>query len=416
MIDADMHDSHPDRLRGAATSKMHLPRSEDFLLFSPPQQTYAYRNVDKLFATRTISCGPYPVDLPRGQELSPNYVCDGQERSVESFMDRNNVAGLLAIVDGQIVLERYGLGLQPHDRWTTMSMVKSMTAMLVGAAVQDGAIKSIDDAVVKYLPMLAGSGYERVAVRHLMTMSSGVDWSEDYTDRESDVGRYSRSLANKVPGGVLELMRTLRARNEPGAAWQYNTGDTYLLGALVSAAVGKTLADYMAEKIWKPCGMEFEGFYTLESEGGQEIGGSRAGMSLRDIGRFAKFVLDEGVVGGSRVLPEGWTKDAASRAFTLPATFESRSLDALGLTGYGYSWWLTDDGAMMAMGHSGQRIYINRREKLVLVNLAVYPEPRYVSAVEHDRDAELRGLIDAFRRATAHQSSAKPEAESSYAT
>jgi CubicO group peptidase (beta-lactamase class C family) len=288
-----------------------------------------------------------------------------------------------------------------------MSMVKSMTAMLVGAAVHDGAIKSIDDNVVRYLPMLEGSGYDHVTVRHLMTMSSGVAWTETYTDRESDVGRYSRSLANKTPGGVLKMMQTLRSVNTPGTVWQYNTGDTYLLGALISAAVGQTLADYMSQKIWRPCGMEFDGYYTLESDGGQEIGGSRAGMSLRDIGRFAKFVLDDGVIGDQRVLPAGWVDRVAERAFAIPDAFESASRRALGLTGYGFSWWLTGDGAMMAMGHSGQRIYLHRAEGLIIVNLAVYPEPRYVSAVEHDRDAELRCCIDAFR-AAAPRTKSKP--------
>ncbi|MEJ8851410.1 serine hydrolase [Variovorax rhizosphaerae] len=383
-----------------AQPREHLPRGEDFLLFSPPRQAYGYRNVDKLFATRVIRRGAERIELPRGPEISPRYERDGALVDVGSFMDRNDVAGLLVIKNGQVVHERYGLGLQPHDRWTTMSMVKSMTALLVGAAVHDGAIASIDDRVVRYLPSLIGSGYENVTVRHLLTMSSGVAWTEDYTDKESDVGRYSRSLGNKVPGGVLAMMQGLRPAHPPGTAWHYNTGDTYLLGALVSAAVGQTLADYMSDRIWKPCGMEFDGYYTLESDGGQEIGGSRAGMALRDLGRIGKFVLDDGLVGTRRVLPEGWVDHAGRRAFSIPATFESASRRALGLTGYGFSWWLTDDGGMMAMGHSGQRLYVHRAERLVVVNLAVYPEPHYASAEAHNRDSELRGLIDAIRAAS----------------
>jgi CubicO group peptidase (beta-lactamase class C family) len=319
--------------------------------------------------------------------------------SVADFMDRNSVAGLLVVKDGQLVLERYGLGLRPSDRWSTMSTVKSMTAMLVGAAVQDGALNSIDDKVSHYLPQLEGSGYAHVTVRHLLTMSSGVEWSEVYTDKNSDVNRYSKSLADKVPGGVLDILRRLPTANEPGTVWRYNTGDTYLLGAMLSAATGQTLADYMSERIWQPCGMEFDAYYTLESDDGQEIGGSRAGMALRDIGRFAMFVLDDGVIDGKRVLPEGWVDIATKRAFELPKEFQSPSRTALGLTGYGFSWWLTDDGAIMAMGHSGQRIYIDRAKRLIVVNLAAYPEPAFASSSEHNRDAELNSLIQAIRAA-----------------
>jgi CubicO group peptidase (beta-lactamase class C family) len=296
-----------------------------------------------------------------------------------------------------VVLERYGLGLAPGDRWSTMSTVKSMTAMLVGAALHDSAITSLDDRVSRYFSMLEGSCYEHVTVRHLLTMSSGSHWDEVYPDPDSHVNHYSRSLANKVPGGVLNLMKGLRRAHEPGTVWNYNTGDTYLLGALVSAATGQTLASYMSEKIWKPCGMEFDAFYTLESDEGQEIGGSRAGMTLRDIGRFALFVINDGIAGEQRILPPGWIDDTQQRAFELPDDMPP-GRRALRVSGYGYSWWLTDDGSLLAMGHCGQRIYINRAEKLIVVNLAVHPEPQFAHPGDHNRDADLHQLIQAYHR------------------
>jgi len=384
-----------------AQAVQHLPRGEDFLLWPPCLQSYGYRIVDRLFATRTIARGPAPKTMPRAPEVQAGYALDGETRDVAEFMDRNNVAGLLAIHRGHIILERYGLGFQPEERWSTMSTVKSMTAMLVGAALHDGAIASLDDPVTRYVRTLAGCAYEDVTVRHLLTMSSGIDWREDYTDKLSHVNRYSKSLADKVPGGVLALLRACPRGNPAGAVWQYNTGDTYLLGAVLSAATGGTLADYMSKRIWQPCGMEFDGFYTLESDDGQEIGGSRAGMSLRDIGRFAQFVLDDGVVDGRRILPEGWVEQSATPAFQIPADQHAAHRRALDLRAYGYSWWLRGDGAMMAMGHSGQRIFIDRNADLAVVQLAVYPEPRYLSANEPDRDAELNALIGAIRTATA---------------
>jgi CubicO group peptidase (beta-lactamase class C family) len=378
-----------------AEPRTHLPRSEDFLLWPPCLQSYGYRIVDRLFATRTIGRG-VARPLRRGRELQLAYRHEGEARTVEDFMDRNSVAGLLVARDGEVLLERYGLGLQPGERWSTMSTVKSMTGMLVGAAVRDGAIGSIDDPVVRYLPQLEGSGYAHATVRHLMTMSSGVGWSEVYTDKNSDVNRYSKSLADKVPGGVLRMLQQVPALHPPGTHWHYNTGDTFLLGCVLCAATGRTLADFMAETAWKPCGMEDEGYYTLESDGGQEIAGSRAGMSLRDMARFAMLVASDGVLDGVQVLPAGWVRSASQRAFSIPEEFHPSRL-SLGVTGYGYGWWLTDDGAMLALGHSGQRIYVHREERLVVVNLAVYPEPRYASASEHDRDAELNSFIRACR-------------------
>ncbi|MDP1963493.1 MAG: serine hydrolase [Reyranella sp.] len=356
----------------------------------PAIQPYAYRIVDRLFAHRVIRRGPAPRELPRGPEIDPRYVVDGREHDVASFMDRNVIAGILVIRHGKVVLERYGLGLQEHDRWSTMSTVKSMTAMLVGAAVRDGAIGSIDDPLTRYLPSLRQSAYEGVTLRHVMTMSSGVRWTEVYPDRNSDVNRYSKSLADKVPGGVLNLMASLPRAAVPGSTFLYNSGDTYLLGAALTQAVGKPLADYMSEKVWQPAGMECDAFYTLESDGGQEIGGSRAGMVLRDFGRFAEFVRNDGVIDGKRVLPEGWVEAAATPAFKLETP------PVVDITHYGYSWWL-GDGVMESLGHAGQRIDIFRDEGLVVVTLAAFPQPPYVPATDPNRRNEVAAFTQAVR-------------------
>lgn len=357
----------------------------------PSIQPYAYRMVDHLFAHRVIRSGPVARELPRAEEIAPRYAADGCEHDIASFMDRNRVVGVLVIRDGRIVLERYGLGLGEHDRWSTMSTVKSMTAMLVGAAVHDGAIGSIDDALARYLPELAGSAYEGVTLRHVMTMSSGVRWTEIYPDRDSDVNKYSKSLADKVPGGVLKLMASLPRAAQPGTTFLYNSGDTYLLGAALTRAVGRPLADYMSEKVWQPAGMECDAFYTLESEGGQEIGGSRAGMVLRDFGRFGQFVLDDGVIDGRRVLPEGWVEAAATPAFAVPTP------PVRDITHYGFSWWL-GDGVMAALGHAGQRIDIFLKERLVVVTLAAFPQPPYVPATDPNRRDEVVTFTEAVRR------------------
>ncbi|MGL4289378.1 MAG: serine hydrolase domain-containing protein [Phreatobacter sp.] len=373
-----------------AHPRQHVPAGEDFLLLSPTQQAHAYRNVDRMFATRTIRRGDAVMALGRGQEIAPRYVSEGQERGVDDYLDRAHVAGLLVIKGDQIVLERYGLGLDEAGRWSSMSMVKSLTSTLVGAALKDGAIGSLDDAVSRYLPALRGCAYDAVTIRQLITMSSGVAWSEVYTDRSSDVNRYSKSLGDKVPGGVLALMRELKAAHPPGSTFNYNTGDTYLLGSLVSAATGMTLADYMSRTVWARLGMEYDAFYTLESEGGQEIGGSRAGMALRDFGRFGVFLLQDGVVGDVKVLPADWVTEAGRPSFALDP-----ALNSYGAVGYGYSWWIDADGSMVAVGFAGQTLYINRRSKVVIVTLSCHPQPPFAAAYTVDLQSERRAFKDA---------------------
>src|SRR5664279_767771 len=215
--------------RMKAQPTRHVPAGEDFLLLSPTAQADAYRNVDLLFATRPIHRGGQVFQLQRGEEISPRYRAGPGRLGVDAYIYRANVAGLLVIKDEQIVLERYALGLEENTRWSSMSTIKSLTSTLVGAAMRQGAIASLDDAVSIYLPTLRGSAYDAVTVRHLLTMSSGVGWNEDYTDRTSDVNRYSKSLGDKVAGGVLALMRSLKPEHPPGTRFNYNSGDTLSL-------------------------------------------------------------------------------------------------------------------------------------------------------------------------------------------
>ena len=373
-----------------ASPKLHVPPGEDFLLLSPTAQAYAYRNVDRMFVTRPIRRGAAVLELQRGPEISPRYQADQEVHGVDAYIDRANVAGLLVIKDEQIVMERYALGLEENVRWSSMSMIKSLTSTLVGAALQQGAIADLDDAVSRYVPALRGCAYDTVTIRNLITMSSGVAWNEDYTDRNSHVNRYSKSLGDKVPGGVLALMRELKGEHPPGSHFNYNTGDSYVLGSLISGATGQSLADYMSQTIWSRLGMEFDAYYTLESEGGQEIGGSRAGIALRDFGRFGVFLLRNGVIDGTAVFPSDWVESAARPSFVLdPET------NRYGATGYGYCWWIDPDEYMVALGFAGQSLYVNRKERVVIVTLSCQPQPPYSASYRVDLKAEQHAFKEA---------------------
>ena len=226
-----------------AHPKHHVPAGEDFLLLTPTEQAYAYRNVDRMFVTRAIRRGTTVLPLQRGVEISLRYEADGKNNhGVDAYFGRANVAGLLVIKDERIVLERYALGLEENVRWSSMSMIKSLTSTMIGAALQDGAIGSLDDAV----STISGASWLRLRRGHRPPSDHDVlgrRWNEIYTDRNSHVNRYSKSLGDKVPGGVLALMRSVKAEHRPGSHFNYNSGDTYLLGGLLWAATGKTLAD-----------------------------------------------------------------------------------------------------------------------------------------------------------------------------
>ena len=367
-----------------AAPRDHLPEAGKFLYWPPTIQPWGYRIVDRLFAHRVVKRGT-PKPWARGPELALP--------GVDALMEENFLSGLLVIHDGRIRLERYGLGLREHDRWSTMSTIKSQTALLVGAAIRDGAIRSVDQPVTTWLPELRGTAYDGVTVENVMTMASGTAWTEVYSDPESDVNRYSRSLADKVPGGVLRIMAALPRQEAPGTVFRYNSGDTFLLGACVTRAVGMPLAEYLAQRIWQPMGMEFDAFYTLESEEGQEIGGSRAGMALRDFGRLAQFVLDDGVISGRRVLPEGWIDRVATPRFPV------NTPKPPAITHYGYSWWL-GDGLMSAIGFAGQRIDVLRAERIAVVTLGAFPQPPHAPPDQDSRHRQaIVDFVQAVRRA-----------------
>ncbi|HXC44020.1 MAG TPA: serine hydrolase [Candidatus Dormibacteraeota bacterium] len=267
--------------------------------------------------------------------------------------------------------ERYELGNNESTHWMSMSMVKSISSTLVGVAIHDGYIKSIDDPITKYLPTLAGSAYDGVSVRNLLQMASGVKWDETYTNPSSDRRHMLEAQLAGKPGSILELMRTLPRVDKPGTIWNYNTGETFVVGELIHAAVKRPVAQYLSERIWSRFGMESDATWWLEAPDGQEIGGSGLSATLRDYGRFGLFFMNGGMVGEEKLLPENWISEATSSKI-----IGSKKVD------YGYMWWVADAGAnpihrgaFYASGIFGQSIYINPHESVVVVVWSARPKP-----------------------------------------
>ena len=339
-----------------------------------------------LYPTRVVKRGPIESVLPEGEPLQVAYRVEGQTLGLGDFIARYGATGLIVLHRGRVVCERYEAGHSPDTRWISFSMAKSITSALVGAALHDGFIGDLDEPVVRTVPRLRGSAYDAVSIRDVLQMSSGVRWVETYLDPESDRRKLLALQAEERPGAVIDYLRGLPRAAPPGTVFNYSTVETFLLGAIVSGAVGRPLADYLSEKIWQPCGMQADAYWQLESPDGQEFAGSGLSATLRDYARLGLFMLAGGVVGGARVLPEGYAAEATqARPGTRLAPGQLPGYEPLG---YGYQWWTfepapTGNRIFGALGIFGQQIYIDVGAELVIVVHGAWPQPVYdVSRLE----------------------------------
>ena len=330
---------------------------ENVLNWTPEQQLRGYRSIDRIYPTRPVTSSDDPYPLPSNLiELTDlRYEVAGATFDVDRFFEHNYLVGLLVIKRGKVVVERYARGNTPETNWYSFSVAKSVVSMLIGAAVHDGYIQSLDTAVTDYLPLLAGSAYDEVSIRDAMQMASGVAWDEDYTDPQSDIA--------STGGSALDRLRYLRNKPRvatPGEVFNYNTAETNLLGAVLRAAIGNNLSTYLEHKIWRPFGMEYDANWLLLAPGGAEHAGCCLSATLRDYGRIGLFAMRDGRLrDGTPVLPGGWMAES---------TRSSRANQ-----GYGFLWWLRGSGVYDAIGIYGQAIHIDPAEELVIVTHSAWP-------------------------------------------
>jgi CubicO group peptidase (beta-lactamase class C family) len=357
------------------------------LFWTPEQQVDRYWRMEEFYPTNVVRRGARVSDLPKAsEELKLAWTHQNEAWDVDRYMRDTRAAGLLVIKDGRIVLERYGLGQTPDRRWISFSVAKSFSSTLVGAAIKDGKIRSVDDPITAYLPGLKGSAYEGVSIRQVLNMTSGVKWNEDYEDPNSDVARFGFERPVNGSDPVVAYMARLPREAEPGTKWVYKTGETNLIGSLVRAATGKPLADYLSEKIWKPVGMEKDAIWQLDLGGG-EIAGCCFGATLRDYGRFALFFMDGAKVNGRSIVPDGWVADATRTTPEAQAGMQGRG-------GYGYQWWTTNGVQYRASGIFGQGVWINPQKRLIVVTQSAWP-----GATDNAAGAARQAMIDAVEAA-----------------
>lgn len=345
----------------------------DILFWSQAERDARFPAMETIFPGHIAKASKRPLPLPPGAPLAFDAA---------AHVTAHNVAGLIVLQDGRVRLERYARDHSRERRYTSFSVAKSLTSTLVGAALKDGLIKSVSDPLTRYLPELRGSGYDGVTVEKVLTMTSGVRWNENYADPNSDV---VRMYSTAPPTGVdptIAYLQTLPSEAAPGTKWRYKTGETNLIGVLVTRVTGKSLADYASEKIWRPFGMESDLFWMMDPSG-QDIGGCCLSASLRDYARLGLFALG----GGKGVVPQGWFAKAATRQSGTPAR------------GYGYQWWTNADGSYQAQGIFGQMIYVDPARRLVVAVSSSWPAP-YTPTLHKERAdfiQQINAAVDAER-------------------
>ncbi len=331
----------------------NLPKDQNVLFWTIEQRDAAFRAMEKLVDYNEIKASDNAVTLPMGVPL---------KMDVAHYMKNQRTAGLIIIHNGKVRLEKYGLDYSKEGRWTSFSVAKSFTSTLVGAAIKDGYIKSIDDKVSDYITDLKDSVYDDVTVEQLLTMTSGVAWNEDYEDPKSDVAIFINHEAEDGLDVTVSYMRHLEREAPAGEKWVYKTGETNLIGVLVSEATGKTLSEYLSEKVWAPYGMETNAVWMTGSTG-HEIAGCCISATLHDYARFGLFMLGGAKANGVSIVPDDWMGKATT----------SQADIGVDGKGYGYQWWTDADGSYAAQGIFGQGIFIDPSRNLVIASNSNWP-------------------------------------------
>lgn len=368
------------------TLAANMPTDRNLLFWSMPQRDAAFRALDRLpalAAANVIKAGGTVYSLPKGPDLK-------LAMDLDAYMKDQRTAGMVIVQDGNVRLERYGLDFDAKGKWTSFSVAKSLTSTMVGAAVKDGYIKSLDDKVTTYIPEMKGSAYDDVTITQLLTMTSGIKWNEDYEDPKSDVALFNEHKAEPGVDVTASYMRKLPREAPAGSKWVYKTGETNLIGVLVSKATGEKLSDYLSEKVWVPFGMQQDASWLLGSSG-HEISGCCIQAATRDMARFGQFILGGGMIGGKSILPDGWIAKATTKQADIGNPGK----------GYGYQWWTYDDGSYAAQGIFGQGIFIDPKRKLVIATNGNWSKATddsigeqregFYRAVQAAVDAEVKG-------------------------
>ena len=338
-------------------------------MLDPNVNALTFRSMDTLFTTRTVARSGPIWQLPRADHaLDFSYQYKGATYPADQFLERTYTNALLVMKDGRIVSEIYRNNSNERTRFMGWSMTKSITSLLVGCALAEGRIESLDNRIDAYLPELKGGGYAGVTIRQVMQMRSGVDYEEryDFAHPGTAASNHIAALVKNV-ARFADAARTVPRLHKPGAVFQYKTLDTAVLGWLIErVGGGSTIAAYAARHLWEPLGTESDGFFIMDGPPGigREFNGAGFNATLRDWARVGLMMLDRGRANGRQIVSPEWV--AASTRPSGQAAGEPKA--------YGLQWWMMgESGAYAAIGLQGQYVFVDPASRTVVVKLSYFP-------------------------------------------
>ena len=319
--------------------------SEVYSFSRAEDRAVPYRAMETIYPYRRIAASPTPYAFPKASrtidEVHITYDGSGETEALDDYAARRRTTGLMVVADREVVLERYWNGEGPDDRHTSWSVAKSVIATLIGRAVMDGEIESLGDPAKKYAAEYEGAPYGEVSIRHLLMMSSGIDFEEAYEVDGSDIRKlfFGTFFWNK---DVDSIVRGHAPDREAGRDFDYISSNTAVLAAVLRGAYdGRSVASLAEEYVFAPLGMG-AGTWLTDRQGadGKALGYCCLQVTLEDYAKLGQLYLQDGVVGTTRVIPEGW---AAFVATPPQASHEPGSGDTLGAHGYGHHFWVPPD-------------------------------------------------------------------------
>jgi CubicO group peptidase (beta-lactamase class C family) len=308
---------------------------------------------------------PYRFRQHEGVHINPQVeTSDGTSVPLDQLLFANETIAFLMIQDDTIVFEQYGQGHSESAISQCFSVSKSIHSALIGTAIDQGLIESVNQPITDFLPELAKYGFQAVQVRHLLTMMSGTDYVED----DNPFGEHV--ILNFTPELEREALK-IRMETTPGRLFRYKSGDTALLALMLSRVLApKTISEYAQETLWTPLGMEHDGLWGLDREEGLERSWCCLAASARDFAKVGRLYLRKGEWDGRRILPAEWVRQS-TRVPAVPAANWSAGFERIGLSNYGYQWWIASpkEADYLGQGKDGQFLYINPSRDVVIVRL-----------------------------------------------
>ena len=340
-------------------------------LYDEDKIAHNFLTMYESFNSTVIPASSEPFSFPEDpRPLPSSFNYENQTKSLTDFLEDTQTMGLLVLKDGVIVYENYWLGHAKDKQHISFSMAKSFVSGLMGIAIDEGFVTSIEQAVTDYVPELMGSGYEGVSIKDVLQMSSGVRFNEDYADFNSDINRFSRATAFGT--SLDDFSASLVRERDPGSYHHYVSIDTQVLGMVLTRATDKSLTDYLSEKIWQPLGMEHQAYW-LADDNNMELALGGLNVSLRDYAKLGWLYLNQGTWtdkdnNSRQIVPKQWVVDSTSADSPHLLAGENNPASSSSF-GYGYQWWLPLDAEdeFSAQGIYNQYIYVDPDQKLVIV-------------------------------------------------